>query len=807
MTKNFTRRDFLQTCALSTAAVMSGAIASRASAAEGKTNGKSGPANHLFPLNQNWLFGGKFTADAIQPDFDDRAFSKVTLPHCVAKLSWQGWHPAQWQDVWIYRQHFSLPKEFRNRRVFLDFDGVMNTATPTINGQTLPTHAGGYLPFQYEITDKLKHDDNVLAVAIDSRWNSVPPEGSPKGSPAVDYLEPGGIVRSVALRAVPQIFISDVFAKPVDVLGPNRRVEVTCTIDAAMAAPKPVQLWVFLMDGERRIVGEKRMLPLDQPGISEVSVTLTGLGDIKLWDVDNPKLYQVLAMLLPQSSDSEQEHSYRTRIGFRETRFDVDGFFLNGKRFRLFGLDRHEIYPYVGFAMPSRVMRRDAEILRREFNCNAVRCSHYPQTEAFLDACDELGIMVWQETPGWQFLGDAAWKDLVVRDVQNMVRRDRNHPSIIIWGVRVNESRNDAELYQRTTAAAKALDDSRPASGSMTPDSRKNWRKEWHEDVFAFDDYHVAPDGTVGIDAPLEGVPYMLAEAVGQFSYGVTKGFNNKYRRAGELLMQVQQALFHAQAHDRAAAFPRLAGVIAWCAFDYGSQMNAYNEVKCPGVADVFRIPKLGATFYQSQVSPAVRPVIQPNFYWDFGGHSPHGPGKNASIFSNCEKLEIFVGGKQVASIQPDRTNFPRLEYPPFFCDLEIAENVVKTKPELRIDGYVGDKLVLSRTFSSDAGKDQLFLAADDSEIVGDGTDATRLVFKVVDKYGSERAYAGGEIIFSLTGPGLIVGDNPFTLLDSTGGVGAVWIKTLENAVGQIIVKATHSALGEKSVAINVTAQ
>ncbi len=150
--------------------------------------------------------------------------------------------------------------------------------------------------------------------------------------------------------------------------------------------------------------------------------------------------------------------------------------------------------------------------------------------------------------------------------------------------------------------------------------------------------------------------------------------------------------------------------------------------------------------------------------------------------------------------------NYAHLGHPPFFCDLEIAEEVAKTKPDLRIDGYVGDKLALSNSFSSDMGMDELFLAADDAEIVGDGTDATRLVFKVVDEFGAERAFAGGEIVFELTGPGVIVGDNPFTLMDDSGGVGAVWIKAQPNVAGQINVKATHSALGEKTVAINVTA-
>jgi beta-galactosidase len=791
--RHFSRRDFIQTSAMGAAGFAFGSVLfSRALNAQ---TAMRGPARFRFPLDQNWLFGGKQSADALKPDFADAAFSSVTLPHCVAKLSWQGWHPDQWEDIWIYRRHFSAPKEFENRRVFLDFDGVMNGVSPVINGHELPARAGGYLPFHYEITDWIKDGDNVLAVAVDSRWNKVPPDGNPKGPTSVDYLEPGGIVRSVALRAVPKIFICDVFAKPVDVLDASRRVEVQCIIDAAAMPERPLQIKVEMLDGDRHVASVSKNVDLEKVGETTIALTLSDLGNVKLWDVDAPQLYQIITTLI---LDGEPLHDFHTRIGLREARFDVDGFFLNGRRFRLFGLNRHEIFPYVGFAMPSRVMRRDAEILKREFNVNIVRCSHYPQTEAFLDACDELGLMVWQETPGWGYLGDDAWKELVFRDVGEMIRRDRNHPAIIVWGVRVNESKNDPPLYERTKALAKSLDGSRPTSGSMTSHSTKGW----HQDVFALDDYHSASDGSVGIEAPLPDVPYMLAETVGQFSYVAKKGFNNKYRRAGDLTLQTSQALFHAQAHDRAANYPRFCGVIAWCAFDYSSQVNAYNEVKCPGVADVFRIPKLGASFYQAQVSPKVKPTIQPDFYWDFGGQSPHGPGKNAAIFSNCDRLEIFVDGKQTAIVKPDRTNYPHLLCPPFFCDLEI-ENTIG-KPELRIDGYVGDNLVLSRSFSSDTRADTLFLAADDAELVGDGVDATRLVFKVVDKFGAERASAGGEINFEITGPGVIVGDNPFTLMDDSGGVGAIWIKTVPNGSGIITVKAVHSSLGVKIATINV---
>ncbi|HXR46400.1 MAG TPA: glycoside hydrolase family 2 TIM barrel-domain containing protein [Candidatus Limnocylindrales bacterium] len=792
------RRRFLRDCTVSASALASFSILGCRSLLSSTTGPVTGPASRTYSLDHNWLFDGEFNPKALTTRFDDTAFSRVTVPHCVTELSWQNWDPATWARVWIYRRHFTLPKECRNLRVFLDFDGVMVGTTPVINGHPLPQHLGGYLPSRYELTDWLDNEDNVLAVVVDSRWSNVPPEGSPDGPKSIDYLEPGGIFRGVRLQAVPPVFISDVFAKPMKVLDADRRMEVTCSIDAGAILAEPARVQVELKDGARVVARVQQAVRLEKPGLSEVTLTLAELGNVALWEIDTPRLYDVVATLLVEG---RPVHDYQVRTGLRDARFEVDGFFLNGRRFRLFGLNRHELFPYVGFAMPRRVMRRDAEILRREFNGNVVRCSHYPQSEAFLAACDELGLMVWEETPGWQYLGDAAWKELVVRDVGHMVTRDRNHPAIIIWGVRVNESQNDPALYERTRAVAKSLDDSRPTSGSMAPWSVKNWKQEWHQDVFAFDDYHSAPDGSVGIRKPLPGVPYMLAETVGQCSYAAKRGMNNWYRRAGDLQLQMQQALYHAQAHSHAGAYSRMAGVIAWCAFDYASLMNSYRGVKCPGVADVFRIPKLGAAFYQAQVSPRTRLVIQPDFYWDFGPQSPRGPGKHAAIFSNCDRLDIFVAGKLYATAQPDRENFAHLEYPPFFCDLDI-ENAA-AKPELHIDGYVGDGLALSKSFSSDPAQDQFFLAADDAELTGDGVDATRLVFKVVDKFGAERAFAGGKVAFEISGPGMVVGDNPFAL-DDSGGVGAIWVRTVPNGSGEITVQAVHSSLGVKSVTINV---
>ena len=790
--KKVSRRGFLRAIALGSSAVASGAVLGSR-----PTNGaqpKAGPATRNIPLNRDWLFGGKLTEAALQPDFSDDAFQKVTVPHCVSTLSWQNWDAAAWEDRWIYRRHLELDRELRDMRLFLEFDGVNVGATPVINGHSLPEHLGGYLPFKYEITPFVRWGRDVLAVAVDSRWLNVPPAGSPKGNKAVDYYMPGGITRSVMLRAVPTIFISDVFAKPVAVLQPDRRVDVLCTIDAAAVPDKAVRIQVDLLDGGRTLATATQPLEVVKPGETEVKVTLSSLGSVALWDIATPKLYDVKATLL---LDNAPLHDYRVRIGFREARFEVDGFFFNGRRLQIFGLDRHELYPYVGSAMPGRVMRHDARMLKREFNCNMVRCSHYPQTEAFLEACDELGLMVWEELPGWQYIGDDAWQDLAVRDVQDMIRRDRNHAAIVIWGVRINESENNVPLYTRTTQAAKALDDSRQTSGAMNRYSTK----DWHQDVYAFDDYHAEPDGSVGVRDPLAGVPYFLAEGVGQFAYGASKpGFGRKYRRAGDVDTQQRQALAHAQIHSKAAANPKIGGAIAWCAFDYGSPVNSFQGMKCPGVADIFRVPKLGAAFYRTQGDPKERVVIEPNFYWDFGPQSPNGPGEKAVIFSNCDRLELFIDSRHHSSLKPDTAGFPNLKHPPFFAQLKLAG---MKNPELRIDGYVGDKKVLSRWFSSDTSKDQLLLEADDAKLVADGSDATRLMFRAADKFGALRPFVGGEVALKVEGPAIIVGDNPFSLVDS-GGVGAVWIKTVRGRTGVVRIVGSHLLLGSRSVKVVV---
>lgn len=789
------RRKFIRNCSYGAAAIAISPILNF-SLGPNFIYDRIGSAGFKYCMDQNWLFGGKFHADTLNPAFNDGSFSNITLPHCVAKLSWQNWNPEEWMDLWIYRRHFDLPNESKDRRIFLNFEGVMVGAEPVINGQSLPQHLGGYLPFSYEITEWVNDKNNVLAVAVDSRWSNTPPTGPLRDISQIDFLFPGGIHRSVYLNIVPQIFIEDVFASPINVLDRGRSIKITCLIDAAVKPSKTAQIQVEMHDGARLISSVEKDFKINKRGETEVEVTLTKINNIKLWDIDHPNLYDIITTL---NIDGKPVHDYRTRVGLREAKFGLDGFFLNGKRIQLFGLNRHELFPYAGYSMPERVMRRDAEILKHELNCNMVRCSHYPQSEAFLNACDELGILVWEEVPGWGYIGDDAWQKRMLNDVRDMVVRDRNHPSIIIWGARANETDNNTELWGTAKAIVKSLDPSRQTTGAML--GRFHSTKDWVQDVFSRNDYSCNhKTGKMKLKKPIPGVPFMLSEVVGQI-VGVGPTKDHVYRHGGDPKLLSTQAIYHAEAHDQAAENRQTSGVTAWCAFDYASlNKNAYKGIKYPGVVNFFRLPKLGASFYQTQVNPRISPVIKPNFYWEISPKNSNVPGKHASIFSNCERLKIFIDKKLHSVLEPDHKNFPNIKYPPFFTDLEIGNSSNYT---LRIDGYVNEKIMISKSFSTDRKQDKLYLASDDKELIGDGADATRLLFKVTDKYGEDRFYADGKLSFNIQGPGIIVGENPF-ILGSSGGVGAVWIKTIPNSTGIIRVEAEHPILGTKSIQIKV---
>ena len=726
-------------------------------------------AHRVYPLSRDWRYHREWRDGAFELRFDDSKFQSVTLPHTNVRLPWHSFDDKAYEFISVYRRHFRAPADWRARRVFADFDGAMTASTVAINGHVFPEYKGGYTPFSVELTNHLNFEgDNVLAVKLDSTERAgIPPFGG-----RIDYLTFGGIYRDVRLRVVPHTFLKHVFARPFGAMDALKRgVTARCFVDGPLSPG--ARLSVELRDGDRIL--STREAPVENPAAEFHEITLGDNGGATPWSLETPKLYQVLVKLSNPGGSTDE---YSTRVGFRDAKFTPAGFMLNGNIVKLRGLDRHQTFPFMGGAMPERVQRRDADILRYELKCNIVRTSHYPQAPSFLDRCDEIGLLVLEEIPGWQHIGEQDWQDLAVRNVGEMIQRDWNHPSIVLWGVRINESRDNRSFYTRTNRLAHSLDDTRQTGGI-----RYLYDSELLEDVFTMNDFGFPlrpPNHPLYLNTEFNG--HMFS----------TKRFDQVERVA-------EHVLRHARVHNQLASNPQYAGGIAWCAFDYNTHDNfgSGDRICYHGVSDIFRIPKPAAGFYKSQCDPSEEIVLEPGFAWSSGDRSTAGGVGVVPICSNCEHLKIYVGGTLQKEVDPDRATYGHLKYPPFVT--EIREG---SWGDLKIEGYIGGKLVKTVTMSGKGVDAALAVEPDDKQLSGDGRDATRVVLRLTDEYGNIRPMSTAAVQLRISGPGEIIGPNPFAL---SGGGGAIWVKAGEGS-GVIRLDAEVEGLKPQNISITVRA-
>jgi beta-galactosidase len=799
------RRDFIKTAGavVASTAISSSPLRAQEQIAQGRI---------ILPINRNWRYQPAKVAGAESPDFDDSKFVRVVIPHTNIELPWHNFDDKDYEFVSTYRRRFRFPKGAEGKRVFVDFEGVMTASAVWINGVLLGNYRGGFTPFSFELTKHLRKDaENVLVVQVDStERNDIPPFGY-----EIDYMTFGGIYREVSLRIVPPIYIDNIFAKPKDVLSENPSLEVNCFVAGELVSGGALAIEAELRDGDHIIAKTSRTIervasageaggqdtsldPYTDGAVyasiqtlkdpSRQTLVLPHLTGVELWGLEKPRLYTVHVRLLHSGRAIDEDSR---RVGFREASFTDHGFSLNGKIVKLRGLDRHQTFPFVGQAMPARVQKKDADILRKDLHCNIVRTSHYPQSRHFLDRCDEIGLLVLEEIPGWQHIGHESWKQVAIDNVGRMIRRDWNRPSIVLWGVRINESRDDHDFYVRTNTFAHVLDDSRQTGGI-----RYFQESEFLEDVFTMNDF--------GFPLKPPNHPrYLNTEFVGHTFPTKTTDDDERQR---------EHTLRHARIHNQLASNPQYAGGIGWCAFDYNTHSNfgSGDRICYHGVTDIFREPKPAAGFYKSQCDPVEEVVLEPAFHWARGDESV---GFTKAVFcSNCDHLKILARAESmesnpwvlVAEIDPDRAEFEHLKYPPFVLDMSKLD-LRKLRAgwgDLRAEGYIDGKLAITRTLSG-RGVDCKFLAIpDDRELMADGADTTRVVIRVTDEFGAVRTYANDPIALSLEGPAKLIGDNPFALV---GGTGAVWIRAGETA-GTVRLVAKHPRLGEQSISFTLAA-
>ena len=616
----------------------------------------------MIRINNDWEFvwqwsdefsGGKGTAETIR------------LPHNVKELPLHYAEPSDYETVCGYRRRLNVLEELRGKRLFLQFDGAAHIAVVYVNGQEIASHSCGYTAFRVEITDHVEYGgENLIAVKLDTTENpSVPPFGF-----VIDYLTYGGIYRDVWLDVRPKNIISDIFVYTPDLTSVN----ISCEADM----PEEAALRFEITDLDGNILSDYTA----GPGETKATISVSGTMP---WSDITPALYKCRAILTENGVDGDVQE---TTFGFRTVEFRKDGFYLNGRKLFLRGINRHQSFPYVGYAVPEKLQREDVRIVKQELQCNTVRTSHYPQSHYFIDECDKQGLLVFTELPGWQHIGNEKWKEQACENVREMVIQYRNHPSIIIWGVRINESQDDDEFYTHTNAIAHELDPSRATTGV-----RYLEKSHLLEDVYAFNDFshtgnnpgarakrHVCPDPEK---------PLLISECNGHMY--PTKPFDPWSNRQ-------EQALRHARVLDAAMSDGGHVGFYSWCMFDYPTHKDfgSGDRICYHGVMDAFRNPKPAAAFYASQGEEF--PVLEIGSPMDIGDY-PGGQTGKVYAFTNADEVALYKNGDFVTKLRPN--GWKALKHGPIAVEDTIGE-LLETK-----EGFPKSKANILRKCLISAGK------------------------------------------------------------------------------------------------------
>ena len=595
-----------------------------------------------YDWNDGWLFAPVFTPALVQPDRAEE-LTPVRVPHTVKLLPYNYCNENDYQRLSGYRKEFFAPKEWEGRTVLLTFGAVAHDATVFCNGRRVFHHGCGYTAFTVDLTAALRlGQKNVVAVRCDSREDlNIPPFGG-----QLDGLTYGGIYRAVSLDIKEPAYLRDIFIEAkaegdFRIYSSTVGETVGCTLQAEIRSPS----------GSRALYQGELSLP--------IVGTLNG---VHPWSLEHPSLYTLTVRLIRPGTNGLPDRvldERSTRFGFRTLQFVAGGLYLNGQRVELRGLNRHQSYAYQGYAMPDSIQRLDAQLLKKELGCNAVRTSHCPPSPAFLDACDELGILVFTEMPGWQHLGDDTWKAQALQNCREMVCQYRNHPSIFLWGVRVSGSADDEAFYKRTHETVHRLDPTRPTAGA-----RGFHKSQLLEDVYAYNDYSYRGRGS-GCEPRSAVTPdlrrgYLISEFGGQ--QFPAKAFDDEPHR-------LAQALRYAAVLNDSIAQQGVAGSFGWCMTDYNThrEFGSGDRVSYHGVMDLFRNPKLSAAVYASQKTPRAPSDIVLEVSSGMAlGDLPGGIPVACWVFTNAESVRLYRDNDFVAEFAPDRRGrFAALPHPP----------------------------------------------------------------------------------------------------------------------------------------------
>ena len=726
----------------------------------------------VYDFNNGWRYHLGDVANGGAANLDDSGWEVVSTPHTVELLPAEGSGGRNYQGVAWYRKHFVMPEDTKGKDVTLHFEAIMGKQKFYVNGKEVKENLGGYLPTTISLTEAgvQPGDTCVVAVMADNSDDKSFPPGKPQHS--LDFAYHGGIYRDVWMIAKSPVAITDaVEARRVAGGGvfvhfdnvSDKSADVIVNTDVANNGDKARKVTVetSLISPEGQLIRKLDSSAITlKPGENKTVEQTFNVKNPQLWEPDRPTLYRVESRI---KEGKETVDGGATRIGIRYFEFDGEkGFMLNGKPFgQLVGANRHQDFAYVGNAVPNSQQWRDAKRLR-DAGCRIIRVAHYPQDPSFMDACDELGMFVIVATPGWQYWNkDPQFAERVHENTRSIIRRDRNHPSVLMWEPILNETRYPENF---SLEALQITKDEYPYPGRpiAAADMHSAGVKENYDLVYGW------PGDDEKADAPRQNI------FTREFGENVDDWYahnndNRASRSWGERPMKVQ-ALSLAKTYDGLyRTTGKFIGGAQWHPFDH--QRGYHPDPYWGGIYDAFRQPKYAYYMFRSQTDHDLdHPTAESGPMVYIMHEMTQFSDPDVVVFSNCDsvRLSIYDGAKSwTLPVIHREGGMPSA--PVVFenvWDFWEARNYSYTTKNWQAvnmvaEGIVDGKVVATEKKMPSRRSTKLRLYADweGKPLVADGSDFIVVVAEVTDDNGNVRRLAKENIVFEVEGEGEIIGD------------------------------------------------
>ena len=725
----------------------------------------------IYDFNSGWRFHLGDVTDGGAVALDDSAWEVVSTPHSVQLMPAEASGCRNYQGVAWYRKHFIVPEETAGKDVALHFEGIMGNQKIYVNGKEVKDHLGGYLPVTVSLTESgvKPGEECVVAVMADNSDDKDFPPGKKQHS--LDFAYHGGIYRDVWMIAKSPVSITDaieadrvagggVFVHFDNVSGKGADVNVSTDVANNGTATRKVTVETSLIDPKGRLVRKVSSPVSVKSGETRTVAQSIHVKNPELWSPDSPSLYRVESRIKDGKSSID---GGVTRVGIRTFEFDGDkGFILNGKPFgQLVGANRHQDFAYVGNALPNSQQWRDAKRLR-DAGCRIIRVAHYPQDPSFMDACDELGMFVIVATPGWQYWNkNPKFAEYVHQNTREIIRRDRNHPCVLMWEPILNETRYPENF---SLEALQITKDEYPYPGRpiAAADVHSAGVKENYDLVYGW------PGDDEKADAPRQNI-FTREWGENVDDWYAHNNDNRASRSWGERPMKVQ-ALSLAKTYDGLyRTTGKFIGGAQWHPFDH--QRGYHPDPYWGGIYDAFRQPKYAYHMFRSQTAHDLdHPVAESGPMVYIMHEMSQFSDPDVVVFSNCDsvRLSIYDGARSwTLPVRHEAGHMPSA--PVVFknvWDFWEARDYSYTNKNWQAvnmvaEGIVDGKVVATQRKMPSRRSTKLRLYTDwnGKPLVADGSDFIVVVAEVTDDNGNVRRMAKENIVFTVEGEGEIIGD------------------------------------------------